>query len=520
MQKKIVSNGMSGEENQRIDNRSAEQWAHDIFSGCDLEDQRRTQRLETIAASTVQASNKSFAASANGDQAQVEATYRWLENDAIDPMKVLKGGCESTNKWLDMTEGDVVAACDTSTLSFKHEIRHELGDLGGPKDAICRGFFVHSIALISAFTGEYLGLGDQYYWMRLEEQRGTKDKRKERGYDDKESFKWELTIEQAYERFISHINRIIFTSDRESDIYELMLYLHGHDLRHVIRASYNRNLSSSERKLFDEVSAAPKLGEIMVRIPQRGGRPARLARVRLRACTVELAPPDRDKYLPILSINVVQAEELCSKEPMRWVLLTTEPIETFDNVVYVIHCYGLRWKIEDFHKIWKKGGTHVEELRLETPENMLRGSIVLAFAAVRLLQLRDGLDPEIEHGIPQIHTVSDFTKNNIASLEDENEEIPQASVKEIPHRPCTDVLTTLEWQILWLTVEKNSPVPSSVPDRRWAYRAIGKLGGWTDSKRTGRVGVKTLWQGYFRLQDKVTAVLAAQHAGITIENEM
>ncbi|MBJ2149171.1 IS4 family transposase, partial [Vibrio sp. IB15] len=32
------------------------------------------------------------------------------------------------------------------------------------------------------------------------------------------------------------------------------------------------------------------------------------------------------------------------------------------------------------------------------------------------------------------------------------------------------------------------------------YKGIARLGGWKDSKRTGRASIKVLWQGWFRLQ--------------------
>ena len=40
--------------------------------------------------------------------------------------------------------------------------------------------------------------------------------------------------------------------------------------------------------------------------------------------------------------------------------------------------------------------------------------------------------------------------------------------------------------------------------------AIARLGGWIDSKRTGIVGWPTLWQGWYRLQDKVDGMMIAQ----------
>ncbi|MCH2057545.1 MAG: IS4 family transposase, partial [Thalassotalea sp.] len=34
----------------------------------------------------------------------------------------------------------------------------------------------------------------------------------------------------------------------------------------------------------------------------------------------------------------------------------------------------------------------------------------------------------------------------------------------------------------------------------WAYINLGKLAGWHDSKRNGRVGWERLWEGWFKLQ--------------------
>ncbi|EXJ10084.1 Group II intron-encoded protein ltrA [Nitrincola nitratireducens] len=36
--------------------------------------------------------------------------------------------------------------------------------------------------------------------------------------------------------------------------------------------------------------------------------------------------------------------------------------------------------------------------------------------------------------------------------------------------------------------------------KRWAYEHLARLGGWKDTKRTGRASVKVLWEGWFKLQ--------------------
>ena len=256
------------------------------------------------------------------------------------------------------------------------------------------------------------------------------------------------------------------------------------------------------------------------RPPQKGGRPPHWACVRVRACTVTLSAPLRDSALPPLTFNVVQAEELAADNPMTWTLLTTEPIGTFDQVLYVLSCYGLRWKIEDFHKCWKSGGTNVEGLKLQSRESLLWAAVVLAFVAQRLMQLRDEVDPEPAGSLSRMYISADFTERQAAAPSSPSVADASGSRISIPERPCSDVLSRLEWQVLWLIVEKGRALPPEVPNRRWAYRTIGRLAGWTDTKHTGKMSVKTFWRGYFTLRERVDAVRLAQLAGIKVQNEL
>lgn len=375
--------------------------------------------------------------------------------------------------------------------------------------------------MVAAQTGEYVGLGEQVYWRRSDTQRGKRHQRKERDYQDKESFKWEYAIERVRERLASHVRRLLFVSDRESDVHELLMYLQGHNLRHVVRSCWNRKLERETQKLHQHLAGAPDLCEVMVHIPQRGGRSPRWARVRVRARTVTLSAPQRDNALPPLTVNVVQAEEQSADNPMVWTLLTSEPIESIDQVLYVLRCYGLRWKIEDYFRCWKTGGTNVEGLRLQSLDSLLRGAVVLAFVAMRLAQLRDSIHCEVVSSISRMYVSRVFSASRAQPSDAATDDESSPAQFSSPERPCTDVLSTVEWRVLWLAVEKKArPLPDEVPSRRWAYHAMGRLGGWSDSKRTGRVGLKALWLGYSRLQERVEAVRLAQLAGITIPSEM
>ena len=88
-----------------------------------------------------------------------------------------------------------------------------------------------------------------------------------------------------------------------------------------------------------------------------------------------------------------------------------------------------------------------------------------------------------------------------------------------PDAPCTEVLEEAEWKCLylWEAHQRRRPVqlPSEPPSARWAYEAIGRIAGWHDSKRTGRVGWQTFWQGWHELERlvEVSAVFGQLVAG-------
>ena len=334
----------------------------------------------------------------------------------------------------------------------------------------------------------------------------------------KESFKWEFGIERVIERFPEFIRRLIFVSDRESDIYELLMYLLGNELRYVVRASWNRKLANHEKKLFEKIAEAPVMGEVLIHVPQKGGRSQRSASVEVRACSLTLSSPSNDSTLPPLTVNVVQAKELAAEDPMCWTLLTSEPIDSLEQALYVIRSYGLRWKVEDFHRCWKSGGTNVEKLRLQSQGAILRAATVLALVAIRISQLRDEADPFPLSDRTKMRILRDFTSDKDDSPDNSGSVRKKKTLKGLsaPERPCTTVLSDVEWKVLWMISEKGKRLPRKVPNRRWAYHAIGRLGGWYDSKRTGRVGLKALWRGYERLQEMAHVAWMSQHAEIKL----
>jgi hypothetical protein len=454
-------------------NTDATKWAELVFGSANLGDPRRTKRLVKLASDIASNAAQSLV-KASADPASIEGAYRFIRNNAITPESIAQAGFIHTASVI-AERPQVLAIQDSSGLSYKHSVCNELGSVSSAnkriKNSKGRSLYVHSTLMLDAQTEQILGLGNQHYWYREDKVGGTKSEQQNRNRKEKESYKWQRNIEQLTQRLGSLAN-IIDVCDREADIYEYMEHQISHGNRFVVRSYDDRILSSSKGKLSDAINATEPCAHYPVDIRQKGGRLARKAKIALSYTRVSLKKPERATGAEEITLNVVICQEIGkehTREKLRWVLYTTEAIINEKDARKIARYYELRWRIEEFHKVWKSDGTQVESLRMQSRENLERIAVVLAFVAVRLLQLRD------------------INQNNI----------------EAEKTPCTVYLGQLSWNILWKITHKNEALPDEPPSLSWAYYSIAKLGGWYDSKRTGRVGVKALWHGWLKLMEIV-----------------
>ncbi len=358
-------------------------------------------------------------------------------------------------------------------MSYTHAVAASLGSTNNQKEAKRQGFLVHSVLLLDAGGENTVGLIEQSHWCREGKEHGKKHMRKQRAYEDKESHKWEYASVHTAERLgATTMARTISVCDRESDVYEYLEYKLRHAQRFVIRAKADRRILNSGEKLFATLARdAVELDQYTVHVAQRGGRAAREATLRLRSLTLDMqSPAGSVATRGPLRVNAILAEEISAgdeAEPLRWVLLTTEPVAEAEQARQVVRYYELRWRIEDCHKAWKSG-VGVERQRFQSASNLERMLVITAFLAVRLLQLREKLSMP-DGG----HTVS-----------------------------CETMLSDEEWKVLWLSTERSKP-PDKTPTIRWCCMAVAKLGGFADTKRTGRPGWDAMWHGWFQLQERI-----------------
>lgn len=455
------------------------QWSQEVFGSCALGDPRRTRRLVDVGARLARQVGSSMARCCEGSAAALVGSYRLMRNAQVEVEAIREGGLASVAQAAQAQSGVLLALEDTTSIGYAHGASTDLGATGSRRDAKQRGYQVHSVLLLAAQGDRTLGLIEQRHWIRDKATFGQKHARKQRAYEDKESFKWEQASRRMAERLGEAMSRTIAVCDRESDVYDYLAYKRDHDQRFVLRARADRCIEQSTQHLFDAVqNQAQTLCQTTVAVAQRGGRPAREATLSLRSLRVDLKAPATRAGAPSLSVNVVLACETNPPEgvqALRWVLLTTEPVDDADQVRTVMRYYELRWRIEDYHKAWKSG-VGVERQRFQSSENLERMLVITAFLAVRLLQLREHLQ----------------------SPEDQS-----------PQAPCEPALSREEWQVLWLSREKK-PLPKSPPGLRWACLALARLGGFADTKRTGRPGWDALWRGWERLQQRVDGYHLAQ----------
>ena len=75
------------------------------------------------------------------------------------------------------------------------------------------------------------------------------------------------------------------------------------------------------------------------------------------------------------------------EEAVEWLLFTTEPISTPEEVADVVDNYRARWLIEEYFKALKTGCKY-EERQLESADGLFNALGVFAILAWRLLLLR------------------------------------------------------------------------------------------------------------------------------------
>jgi hypothetical protein len=196
----------------------------------------------------------------------------------------------------------------------------------------------------------------------------------------------------------------IHVMDREGDIFELLSDLMAAKRKFVIRSGQDRWVEG-EGQLFNAIIGAPILLERDVKLSrrakspipaiQRRGHPPRTERaarlvIASRSVTLRRPKTTTAEHPAELTVNVVHVHEPSPPEgepPVDWVLLTSEPVDSAEQVGAVVDAYRARWLIEEFFKALKTGCAF-EDRQLRTVQTLTNTLGLLAVIAWRLLHLR------------------------------------------------------------------------------------------------------------------------------------
>jgi len=449
------------------------------FSLARLPDRRLTRRLGLIAEGLVKNPSESFPKAA-GSVAALEATYRFLNNDAVTPEVILDAHREATCGRIALC-GEVLVVHDTTSFEFRGEsARDGLGYLrsGG------QGFFSHvALALESDGSRRPLGVLSHETLVRTGERKGKRSHKELLADPDNESKRWLNSVESS-EALAGGVAGLIHVMDREADAYGLMSSLIAGARRFVIRSTYDRvtgqpspDKAESGRaksaKVSDKVAQAVVVTTREVPVSKRTANRApaarknhpprqyRVAHLEFKATKVELARPS---YLPpdlpkTLSMHVVQVDEVDVVEgltPVCWTLYTTEPIDTPEDILRVVDIYRARWTIEEYFKALKQGCAF-ETRQLDSLKSLLVALAIFMPIAWRLLLLR-------------------------------------STAREDGDRPATDVLSDSQVAVLVATSKGKL---TTQPTVRQAMLAIAARGGHIPSN--GEPGWQVLGRGFHEL---------------------
>jgi Transposase DNA-binding/Transposase DDE domain len=436
----------------------------EAFENLDLGDPRRMRRLRTTLAKLAKQPMASLP-EAMGTDADLEGAYRLINNPAIEPQQLFEALASETAKRANVA-GDVLVVHDTTGCAFPGADPKQVGYLNNGK----AGFFLHSAMVLDANTWKR-PLGVAYVDINSRKQKSKA--RSKPGFGE-EFLRWERGVSAAG-TLLESCRSVCHIADREGDSYALLAGMVRDQRSFVVRVSHDRHVQNANDltqqwlPLREHVKGLTGIFEREVPLSARksAGPPAakkrnpprvvRIAQLSFAATSVVFkAPRYIDASLPkTLRLNVVHVVERnppANEEAVQWLLFTTLPVETAEQIATVVDNYRARWTIEEFHKALKTGCSYEKRQFDSLPAllNILALSIPIA---CEILWLR-------------------------------------SRARQQPDAPATEVLT--EQQLVILRTLGARPL-SDQPTVRDALWALAGLGG--HHRRNGEPGWLVLYRG-------------------------
>lgn len=458
------------------------------FGQAILGDKRRTARLVNLADQMCQRPGGTFPQKLRSP-ADLQAFYRLMRRDEVTHEAILNPHRQATLQQIEELATPVLVIHDSTEFDFTtHTSLEQLGQIGSGKR---RGYIAHNSLAVDPRTRDVLGLCNQVLHCRPRVSK-TETNAQKRARTSRASLLWLKGTAPLPSSW-----QFIDVCDRGADSFEFLEHELASGRRFVIR-------SCSDRRIFvghGESGAADKLrgyaeslsqagtwtlevtSKVEVRSPNRKGkkqlvkRAARTAKLAVAFGPVQIRPSTKKtgNYghtpLPVWVIRVWELDPPPGQERLEWLLLTNEPLRSFEDAYRVVGWYECRWIIEEYHK-GMKTGCRIESPQFSSEDRLEPAIALLSVVTLTLLQLRDA------------SRRSDATT-----------------------RLAKTVISPLYVEVLSLWRHKQVRPDWTVHE---FYYALARLGGHQNRKHDHRPGWQVIWEGWKELLPMATGYDAAK----------
>ncbi len=403
--------------------RDVQVWAEEEFGRAALGDVRRTKRLVQLA-SEVAGRPAGTVTKACRSSASREGAFRLLENGEVHAEDVRNAVATATLRRC-QSERRVFVPIDATSLTISDD-GHEKG-LGGvgswSKGA--RGAHVMT-ALAVTSDGTTLGVCGQRMWTR--HARSPHGRHGALGKPS-ESRVWLDLLGDTQRAFTDQACSCQpwFQMDRGADCWQVLMLARTQGLLMTVRAAYDRRVEGIDGLLWSTVERARVVAKRRIEVPARPAvqrkkrirgkritylakpRRARSATVDIRAATVDVRCPGSALTVPINAVLVRETKR--GQDRIEWMLLTTHPVRTRRDILEIVRGYMLRWRIEEFHRVWKRGLCRVEDTQLRSRGAIFKWATILASVATRAMRLT-----QLARTTPDALASTEFSNTEIEAI--------------------------------------------------------------------------------------------------------
>ena len=383
---------------------------------------------------------------------------------------------ELTQRTAELCKSRIVLAIqDTSEVnltSHRNRLKSNsgLGRLDDAKGNI--GFKLHPTLAVDADTLHPLGFAALDIWERpIGMPSRHIRKHKTLRIEDKESYKW-IRASNACKQILKDANQVIIIQDREGDIYDQLSCIPDEKHHLLVRSRCNRHLTQGGW-LWEELSNAKAVGKYTISLEgdKRREVSKRKAVIEIRyiQTTIKRSVSAIGNKFPETKIYAVEAKEINNPDnPILWRLVTTYPINSFEDACLIAEWYSCRWLIEQVFRLLKHKGFNIEASELEEGWAVRKLCVLILSSILKIIQMRLAYESEGEgQSIEEVFTVSE-----------------------------QECLKDLNRKLSGQTQKQRNPYKKT--QLKWATWIISRLGGWKGYSSQRCAGLITIRNGLER----------------------